>query len=45
MVLRERLREQKVAVFVFIGPYIVTGKATGVEFYVRWMIIKFIRAC
>jgi len=32
MVLRERLREQKVAVFVFLGPYSVTGTATGAEF-------------
>ena len=44
MVLRERLRlrEQKVAVFVFLGPYCTTGTATGAEFYVRCMIIKFI---
>ena len=41
-VLRERLRDQKVAVFVYIGPYSVTGMTTGAEFYVCCMIIKFI---
>ena len=35
-VLREWLREQKVAVFVFIRPYSVTGTATGAEFYVLY---------
>ena len=40
-VLPKQLQEQKVAVFVFIRPYSVTGTTMGAEFYVHHMMLKF----